>query len=202
VKHHIQRDLGGSPCTPRAELLHQQERSVLGIFPAYTWGSKHLRLAEDISFLAYRLQHTIYITKACIVSVLVVLKKFAFPSPISVPSWKFSMRFFRGTPNVFSTVGSGILETAENIAAKTTACNDGRGSSFLETSAQKASYRFSKLGRWTTLATGWTASQYRCIRVSDASFDGRKSIRVYFRELSAPKKRSERGAINDGPGSK
>lgn len=98
-------------------------------------------------------------TNACNVSILVVRKMCAFPKAVSVPSLKFSTSSCWDNSNSLSTVCCGKLTTAVKRAANTTAWMDGFGSIPWVTSSQNCSYRFSKLGRWTIRATGWTASQ-------------------------------------------
>lgn len=62
---------------------------------------------------------TMYIMKACIVSSLVVLKKFALLSDASAPSFSLSTRTFLGNP-IWRTADSLMLTTALNRAANTT----------------------------------------------------------------------------------
>ena len=102
----------------------------------------------------------IYMTKDWIVSTLVVLRTLARLRAVSVPCWKFSTSSFLGTAKSRQIRSSGMLTTAENMAANIRDCMDPIGSIPPRTSFQNVSYRFSNVGRWTTLQIGCTAYQY------------------------------------------
>lgn len=93
-------------------------------------------------------------TKACIVCNLVVRRKFARESEISVLDCNRSTREDLGTPYRFDAVVSVRLTAAENSAAKTTACKDAGGCVPVMTWCQKEEYCFSSEGRWTVVTTG------------------------------------------------
>lgn len=69
-----------------------------------------------------------YITKACKVSTLVVLRKFALLSATSVPIFMFSTRLALVEPNSRLITDSSSATAALNHAANTTAWADARGS--------------------------------------------------------------------------
>lgn len=69
-----------------------------------------------------------YITKACKVSTLVVLRKFALLSATSVPIFMFSTRLALVEPNSRLIAVSSSATAALNHAANTTAWADARGS--------------------------------------------------------------------------
>lgn len=71
---------------------------------------------------------TIYITKACIVSTLVVLRKFALLRATSVPIFKFSIKLALVKPKSRLITDSSMATAALNHAANTKAWTDARGS--------------------------------------------------------------------------
>ena len=72
--------------------------------------------------------HTMYMTKACMVSTLVVLRKFALLNAASVPIFMFSTSLAFCTLHTLSASASSMDTAALNHAANTTACIDARGS--------------------------------------------------------------------------
>ena len=82
------------------------------------------------------LELTMYMIKACIVSMLVVRRKLALLSAVSVPTFIFSTREALLNPNSPIISGSSMLTAALNQHEKTRAWMEGRGSMPLLTSSQ------------------------------------------------------------------
>lgn len=119
-----------------------------------------------------------YIIKACIVSILVVLRKLALLNAVSVPIFRLCTQFSFAKPPSSRTASFSSMETAPlNMAANTMAWVEARGSySPASTTFQKAAYVSSRDARCAHVAIGWTDTKYCRRNRSAYSRQGRKVL--------------------------